>query len=94
MSGHGAAKCERDGGAPADSDDEAGVVDRAFATIAPNLHRNYIGAIERGEINPPSASCSNSNAASFPPSQLIANYEELAASEFALAPRLKKPGKI
>jgi len=59
-----------------------------------NLHRNYIGAIERGEINPTfRVLLKLERGLAMPLSELIAKCEELAGSaDLALAPRLRKTG--
>lgn len=45
-----------------------------------DLHRNYIGAIERGEINPTfRVLLKLERGLDVPPSELIAKYEELLA---------------
>lgn len=56
------------------------------------LHRNYIGAIERGEINPTfRVLLKLERGLATPLSELIAKYEELAVSDMALAPRIRPP---
>jgi transcriptional regulator with XRE-family HTH domain len=57
-----------------------------------NLHRNYIGAIERGEINPTFRVLLNlEHGLAMPLSELIAKYEEIAVSpDLALPPRLRQ----
>ncbi len=56
-----------------------------------NLHRSYIGAIERGQINPTfRVLLKLERGLDMPLSELIAKYEELAVSELALPPRLSR----
>ncbi len=58
-----------------------------------DLHRNYIGAIERGEINPTfRVLLKLERGLQMPLSELIAKYEELAVSDLALAPRIRLNG--
>jgi len=55
------------------------------------LHRNYIGAIERGEINPTfRVLLKLERGLATPLSELIAEYEEIAGSP-VLAPAQKTP---
>jgi len=55
------------------------------------LHRNYIGAIERGEINPTfRVLLKLERGLAIPLSELIAKYEELAVADLALAPRIRQ----
>jgi transcriptional regulator with XRE-family HTH domain len=56
-----------------------------------DLHRNYIGAIERGEINPTfRVLLKLERGLATPLSELIAKYEELAGSpDLSPAPRLR-----
>jgi len=56
-----------------------------------NLHRNYIGAIERGEINPTfRVLLKLERGLQMPLSELIEKYEEIAVAGIALPPRSGK----
>ena len=56
-----------------------------------DLHRNYIGAIERGEINPTfRALLKLERGLQMPLSELIEKYEEIAVAGIALPPRPRK----
>jgi transcriptional regulator with XRE-family HTH domain len=57
-----------------------------------DLHRNYIGAIERGEINPTfRVLLKLERGLQMPLSELIEKYEELAVAGIALPPRPRLP---